>query len=117
MKLWVDDIRDAPDHTWTEVRKVEQAIRLIANFSYDVISLDHDIENRPDDETFKPIAYLIGIKSEYWRSMGKHEPKVIIHSINPVGAREMEAILDDYGVDVTISPYKIEEFNKKWGIL
>lgn len=105
MKLFVDDIRDAPDDSWTTVRKVEEAIRLINNFSYDVISLDHDIENRPSDETFKPIAYFIGLKAEYWRSLGKHEPKVIIHSINPVGARQMADVLGDYDVDVTIRPY------------
>ncbi len=116
MKLWVDDMRDAPDESWVVARKVEQAIRLLATQRFHTISLDHDIENRPDDETFKPIAYFIGEKYQndvfFADDLG-----VIIHSINPVGAKEIAAILEDYGVsDVTIAPYKLDEFNKKYGL-
>lgn len=57
MKLFVDDMRNAPDDSWVVARKVEQAIRLLAVQNFDEVSLDHDIENRPDDETFKPVAH------------------------------------------------------------
>lgn len=108
MKLWIDDLRDAPDDTWVVARKVEQAIRLIATQRFDTISLDHDIENRPDDETFKPVAYFIGVEYN-WNTAFADDLAVIIHSINPVGAKEIAAILNDYGVfDVTIAPYKVE---------
>ena len=117
MKLWIDDFRDAPDDSWTEVRKVEEAIRLAAHFSWDVISIDHDIENRPDDETFKPVAYFIGQKAEFWRQFNKHVPKVIVHSDNPVGARQIIDILGDYGVDSTWEPFTSNaDFKAKYGL-
>lgn len=121
MKLWVDDVRDAPDESWTVVRKVQPAISLLAKFPMDEISLDHDIENRPDDETFLPIAYYIGEKYYTSRKMetqfagsefvGLMEgrlstyPKITIHSINPVGAKNMFDILKSYGIDSKIEPY------------
>lgn len=124
MKIWVDDTRDAPDDSWTVVRKVEPAIALLAKFPMTHISLDHDIENRPDDETFKPVAYFIGEK--YWthkqmdREFEKSEfstkdmaiarlslyPEVTIHSINSVAAKEMATILNDYGIIAKIKPYE-----------
>lgn len=73
MKLYVDDIRDAPDSSWTLVRTISEAIRCIAFFQNDIteISLDHDISAEvmvngvyrpfPTEETFQPVAYFIGI--------------------------------------------------------
>jgi hypothetical protein len=127
MKLFVDDIRDAPDDSWTVVRKVLPAIRLIATQQVTEISLDHDIENRPSDETFMPVAYFIGEKhytsrqidtafmgSEFCPPAQKKlmearlhlYPRITIHSVNPVGAKEMAAVLKDYGIEATIEPYK-----------
>lgn len=140
MKLFVDDIRDPKDDSWTVARKVEQAIRLISQFKFDEISLDHDIENRPDDETFKPIAYFIGEKyftnkpaegffdmvektreeaglPQLYIGRPSWYPKITIHSVNPVGAKEIAAILNDYGISSTIAPYESEEaFRTKYGL-
>ncbi len=119
MKLWIDDLRDAPNDSWTEVRKVQPAIRLIANQwpSITEISLDHDIENRPDDETFEPVAYMIGWVYDGMQEMSDFRtgfgpkihvvPKITIHSINPIGAREMVNILLDHGIKSTYIPYSI----------
>lgn len=107
MKLWVDDMRDAPDDSWTVVRKVQPAIHLLALYVATEISLDHDIENRPDDETFQPIAYYIGEKYG-GRNLLRSDvqpPVITIHSVNPVGAKEIHDILRGYGVDSTIAPY------------
>lgn len=101
MKLWVDDLRDAPDNSWVEVRKVQTAISMLAHFPMEEISLDHDIENRPSDETFLPVAYYIGEKYH-----AHTHPKITIHSINPVGAKEIQKVLDDYGIKAEIQPYQ-----------
>lgn len=79
MKIWVDDFRDAPDDTWNVARTTEDAIRIIAMMGSHIreISLDHDIENRP--ETFQPVAYFIGVK---WKGKTHTHPKVTIHSIS-----------------------------------
>ncbi len=115
MKLWIDDMRDAPDDSWTVVRKVQPAIIFIAQFGLKItdISLDHDIENRPDDETFKPVAYYIAL--HYFNTATK--PNVRIHSDNPVGAKELQAILHDWGIDAPWEPYTTQaEFAKKFGL-
>lgn len=104
LKLWIDDIRDAPDDSWVVARKVQEAIRLISHQRFTTISLDHDIENRPSDETFLPVAYFIGEKfnnDTFWAD----ELEVIIHSINPVGAKEMQMVLEDCGLFAELKPY------------
>lgn len=110
MKLWVDDIRDAPDDSWTEVRKVQPAISFLSKYCPEEISLDHDIENRPDDETFEPIAYFIGQKYAAIGNIPKvivpeWNPKITIHSINPVGAKAMQDILLIYDLKSERKPY------------
>lgn len=116
MKLWIDDLRDAPDNTWIEARKVEQAIRLIATQRFEMISIDHDIVNRPDDETFKPVAYFIGEKFNN-DVFFADDLEVTVHSDNPVGAKEIQNILKDYGIHAEWKPFTSEkDFQKKYGI-
>lgn len=116
MKLWIDDYRDAPDDTWTEVRKVQSAIAFIAQYGLQIteISLDHDIENRPDDETFMPVAYFIGV----FYGLNSHGPKIVVHSDNPVGAQRMQMLLGDFGIpNVPWEPFTSnEDFKKKFGL-
>ena len=86
MKLYVDDIRSAPDEKWKIVRTVEAAINAIDVFDFEVISLDHDISHQvvigkmsrpyPCDETFYPVAVFIKEKYKS-RLMGKEVGAVI----------------------------------------
>ena len=46
MKLWVDDIRNAPDETWTVARTINAAINALKMFEFEEISLDHDISHQ-----------------------------------------------------------------------
>lgn len=105
MKLFVDDIRNAPDDSWHTVRTVTEAIRAIAKYYNEIteISLDHDISHAhygdyPCKETFAAVAYFIG---EKYIKMGKQPPKIVLHTANPTGAKNMEAILSDYGIPST----------------
>lgn len=115
-KLWIDDFRDAPDDSWIEARKVESAIKAIVQFLPLEISLDHDIENRPDDETFKAVAYFIGEKYQndtFWAD----DLTVTIHSDNPTGAKELRAILLDYGISAEWKPFTSNAaFKEKYGL-
>jgi hypothetical protein len=108
-KLFVDDVRDPPDESWIVARKVEQAIRLLATNYFEEISLDHDIENRPSDETFKPIAWFIG--ERFGNDFMLDDTIITIHSVNPAGAKEMQDILEDYGLYATWKPYLIPTTN------
>lgn len=106
MKLFIDDIRNAPDESWVVARTVTEAIRAIALQMPDTISLDHDIshyvsvgtEGRPLPcaETFQPVAYFIGVL--YKQSSKTWNPTIILHTANPVGMAEMKMILNQAGV-------------------
>ncbi len=72
MKLFVDDIRNAPDEKWIVARTVTEAIRCIRYYRDEIveISLDHDISHQigmgdlsrpyPCKETYAAVAYFIG---------------------------------------------------------
>lgn len=103
MKLWVDDIRNAPDDSWNVARTVGAAIRAIAMFGDDIkeISLDHDISHQvtigtlgrpyPCDETFQAVAHYIALR--YGGTIGY--PHITLHTSNPVGAADMKSILNN----------------------
>lgn len=114
MKLFIDDIRNAPDESWAVARTVDSAISFIAQFgdSIEEISLDHDISHQvgmgelsrpyPCVETFTAVARYI---AQYYpdQHFGAR-PKITIHSSNPMGAKNMQFILKDFG-DVPYIPY------------
>lgn len=111
MKLWVDDIRNAPDDTWHVARTSLEAIRAIARYDFEVISLDHDISHQvgmgelsrpfPCAETFASVAYYITAK---YQPATQHPspinipPKVVLHTSNQVAGDEMAKILDAVGI-------------------
>ena len=110
MKLYIDDIRYGPDNTWTVARTVNEAIRAIDRFEFDEISIDHDISHQvvvgklsrpyPCNETFGAVAYFIGQKYFGVEKL----PKITLHSSNPIGAKEMEDVLNQYGIEAEIKP-------------
>lgn len=111
MKLWVDDIRKAPDG-WTHAKTVTEAIRLLDNNIVEEVSLDHDISHDimldngnvvcrpyPCGETFEPVARFI--KSIYPPNPCQ-SIRINIHTANPAGAERMKNILKDYDVTITL---------------
>lgn len=125
MKLWVDDIRNAPDESWIVARTVGAAIRAIHRFSSEIteLSLDHDISHQvtigtglerpfPCEETFQPVAHYFGLLWAYYNAQIKlgedaplWVPKITLHTSNPVGAGEMQAILKLYDLNCEIKRY------------
>jgi hypothetical protein len=113
MKLYVDEIREAPDESWTLVRTIGEAVRFIVRYMPEIshISLDHDISYEvivegtyrpfPSPETYQPIAHVIGL---VYRDNDYVAPKVTIHSANDVGAKEMLNILAFYGILAVLEP-------------
>lgn len=100
MKLWVDDIRDVPDDSWTLCNTITQAVTMLKMYQKEIthISLDHDISivvkvhgksyNRPSPDTFRVVAQfilLLHLLDRDWI------PILTTHSANPVGRK---AILD-----------------------
>lgn len=121
MKLFVDDLRPAPEG-WILANTIIGAINAIKQFDPEVISLDHDIchhvmtvfiargneanPRNPDMiaccENFKAVAEYIVAKYE----AKEKKPKIFIHTMNVPAAKELKAILNDFDVerDLTYTP-------------
>ncbi len=111
MKLFVDDIRNPPDDSWTLARTVTEAIRMIARYDFEVISLDHDISHPvsignelirpfPCGETFAAVAYYIVAKYlPYFKGdlEWNKPPKIILHTSNTVAGHEMAMLFRQAG--------------------
>lgn len=89
MKLFLDDIRDPPDNTWTVARTMLEAKVLLESgyFEYKVLSLDHDLGKNTQT----------GYDLMKWIEKETHDneyfllpKKITIHSANPVGRKNME---------------------------
>lgn len=98
MKLWLDDIREAPEG-WVWARTYDEAIRYLTTLEVTHASLDHDL-------AFDPVAGEINkaAKSGYdlvcWMEEHGIWPtyECKVHSQNPYGRIEMEKVIaKEYG--------------------
>lgn len=110
MKLWIDDVRPAPEgYVWC--KSVNEAKNIIAdanakfvdscrrglpneNLLVDLISLDHDAGEYASDggDYIKLLDWL------EWLHQGKGiHTKFRLHSMNPVGIANMRAIIERNG--------------------
>ena len=94
MKIWLDDIRECPDG-WLHARSVNEAIGLVRHHTghgWEAVSLDHDLGD---------FAYDGGDALKFVLWMAEHgiwpEDKPVVHSMNPVGRKNMEALIERYG--------------------
>ena len=117
IKLWVDDIRPAPEG-WVRAHSVTQAIRFLDTQDVVEVSLDHDIsmkvavgdkelgysEPRPfrSNETFEPVARFIVAK---YYNKRYYDPglNITIHTANSVAADKMYEILKDFKPKIKLS--------------
>lgn len=94
MKIWVDDIRPAPDgYVW--FRSVDYTIKALRNYStynipIEVIDLDHDA-----GEFSQFGGDYINILN-WLEETGRNYP-IHIHSMNPVGVENMRRIIEKNG--------------------
>lgn len=86
MKLWIDDIRPAPNTGWVIARTGREAKALIRQFDFTHISFDHDLG---DDQ---PSGYdLVCLLEELVYLHGKRVPeRLTCHSDNPPGKANIE---------------------------
>jgi hypothetical protein len=107
MKLWIDDVRPAPqqegkwpdNREWLWVKSVKEAIATIQAvefFSFlcgdeiELIDIDHDAGDYASDggDYIKLLDWL--------EETGRNYP-IRIHSMNPVGVANMRAIIEKNG--------------------
>ena len=100
IKLFVDDIRQPPDDTWTVARTATQAIRMLATAPavIEEISIDHDITHggQTCPETFEAVAYCVALMPA-----DRKPAKVHIHTANVSQAGKLKKIFEDAGIKAT----------------
>ena len=94
IKLFIDDLRDPPDDTWTVVRDYQQAVAYFdTNGLPPVVSFDHDLGLA---ETGYDVAKWI-VEKILDKEVDLPDTFVYtVHSANPVGKRNIEALLDNF---------------------
>lgn len=107
VKVWLDDIRPAPQgFEWA--KDVFTATTFFNHYEVIEMSLDHDLGESVYGET--PVDN--GVDLIKWMSRNivpdKWPSTITIHSMNPGGAKRMEALLLDYAprfVKIVIKPF------------
>lgn len=93
-KLWIDDIRPAPDHTWTIARTVQEAMHLLQTEDFDTVSFDHDLADQsiPERTGYDILLTIVQDKMD-----GRKVPTTyLVHSANPVGVERMLGVISRY---------------------
>lgn len=94
MKLWVDDVRSAPEgYIWaktTDCARIKILVAEYEKFNIDVIDIDHDAGEYVDcgGDYIKLLDWL--------EETGRNYP-IRIHSMNPVGVANMRSIIERNG--------------------
>lgn len=99
MKLWIDDVRPAPEgYVWCksvneaiiEIRYVESAVYFLENDEIELIDIDHDAGDFASDggDYIRLLDWL--------EETGRNYP-IRIHSMNPVGVANMRRIIQKNG--------------------
>ena len=93
LNIWLDDIRPAPSgYVW--VKSVNQAQKVILgaeNLGENILelNLDHDLGNYTNEGGD-------GIKLVLWLAETERYYPIELHTMNPVGRENMQAIIDRY---------------------
>ena len=95
MKLWLDDLRLAPEG-WIRVKTAREAIERLRAGDIDVLSLDHDLGDEPGAGTGYEVS--VWLENEAVEGHWDVVPNEInTHSANPVGAGNILAAIAAIG--------------------
>ena len=78
-----------------------QAVAALSDLPFDVLCLDHDLACEDDVHTGYDLCLFIKNKLP----KDKYPKQVIIHSMNPVGAYNMDQALQNLGFPVEVHPF------------
>lgn len=97
MKIFLDDVREAPAG-WTLMHKIEEVQAALLAGPVEALSLDHDLGYQMDDPDDAPKYMKTGYDLCLWMAEQKRWPLTppVIHSMNPVGRRNMQSVIDRY---------------------
>ena len=87
MKLWLDDLRSPPDHSWHWVTAVSAAKALLERFDVEIASLDNDLGEGQEE----------GRRLVLWMAeTGTWPDEVVVHSANVVAGAYMTGMIERY---------------------
>lgn len=90
MKVWLDDVREAPN-AWVHVKTPEEAIDLLRSGGVEELSLDHDLGLATPEAERTGYDVLAWLEEAVAAGTWRHAlPAIRVHSANPVGWRRME---------------------------
>lgn len=107
MRLFLDDVRTAPDSGWAVVRSYDAFVKVIEeNGTPEVISFDHDLgfEHYPFGEQnpttkipYDSYSEKTGYHCAKWCIETGHIPELaVVHSWNTVGSMNIANVLSKY---------------------
>ena len=87
MKIWLDDIRQAPPGDWVRCFKARGAMVFLLDNGNPVteLSVDHDLGL--GEPSGMDLLYAMA-------RLGVRVPKITVHSANPAGRDNMEAFIE-----------------------
>lgn len=93
-KLFLDDIRPAPDATWTIARSYDEAVAIVDAYGFpDTVSFDHDL----GEDTMTGVSFarfLVDLDLD--KATMPASFTYTVHSANPVGRDNIVGLLDRY---------------------
>jgi hypothetical protein len=104
MKIWLDDLRPAPDDSWTWVKTSAEALSLLRDYyaadvglapinsdPITVMSFDHDLGG---NDTSRPVMmWLAEYGGDRWPDA------VLVHSMNPIGQEYLIGVATQFAPD------------------
>jgi len=84
MKVWLDDVRTAPDG-WIHARWPDEVIELLIAGGVTHLSLDHDLGDHRRGTGYDVLVRL----EDAVARRGIKPPSIAVHSANPVGRARM----------------------------
>ena len=89
MKLFVDDVRDAPDFSWKVVRSYKEAIDVLKSEKVQILSLDHDL-----GEDLTGYDIINWLEKKVYHEEIEPPKKILVHSANPVGVDNIKRAIN-----------------------
>lgn len=98
-KLWIDDVRAAPDDSWDVARSYDEAIDKLSKHHYNTVSFDHDLGDfREDGREMTGYDVLMWLVDRLHQESNVTKLPTLyrIHTANPVAHQRMQGVIDRY---------------------
>jgi len=98
--------------------KFSQAVKFLNSKRYNIVQLDHDLGDFQEPEiesvgmyggAFELTGYHVALHVVLDLPKEQWPDRVVIHSVNPTGAKSIANLLEKHGVPFIIQPFVLQE--------